>query len=259
MKGGCSILNATDSQGGPGAIDYFPHRAIGYACNPFRALSIDEEAALAVLPPAVLDAFEGSSAHLQILGERGRGKSATLLGLAAHAESGGLRVAYEYLPEDADRFQADLATLDLFVLDEAQRLGRRERSRLLDAASGKLRLVVSSHANLSAAFARQRLPLQTIRLGGLGAEHARSVIERRLEQFALGDRPRATLASDAFAWLAATFGDDLRATITLLYEVFQALSEPVAVDAERLRTVSGAAPGRTAGSGPDRGPSARRC
>jgi hypothetical protein len=59
-----------------------------------------------------------------------------------------------------------------------------------------------------------------------------------LEQFALGDRPRATLTPDAYAWLAATFGGDLRATIALLYEAFQALTEPVAIDADGLRALT---------------------
>jgi hypothetical protein len=64
-----------------GLSGYFPFRAIGYACNPFRALSLDEEATLAVLSPAVIAAFQGSADHVQILGEKGRGKSATLHGL----------------------------------------------------------------------------------------------------------------------------------------------------------------------------------
>jgi len=221
------------------ASRYFPHRAIGYACNPFRALTVDEETTLAVLPAAVHEAFEGSRAHLQILGEQARGKSATMLGLVARAEVNALRVAYEYLPDGDDRVRTDVARLDLFVLDEAQRLNRRGRGRLLDAAAnGRLRLLLSSHADLISEFEQRRLPVRTIRLGGLGPVHARAVIERRLERFALGDRPRATLTPDAYAWLAATFGDDLRATITLLYEAFQALTEPVAVDADHLRALT---------------------
>jgi len=249
---------------------YFPLRAVGYACNPFRALSVDEEAVLAVLPEVVTAAFDSSGVHLQILGEQGRGKSATLLGLAARAESAGRRVAYTYVPEGTDRFQTDLAELDLFVLDEAQRLSRRERGRLLDAASAgdapppnRLtlprwpqppdplprtrargsrgdargdgpRLILSSHADLAADFARRGLTLRTVRLESLGAEHTRAVIERRLAHFALADRPRATLTPDAYAWLAATFGDDLRTILGLLYEAFQQVREPLALNAERL-------------------------
>jgi hypothetical protein len=242
---------------------YFPFRAIGYECNPFRALTVDEEAALTVLPAAVLDEFHGSGTHLQILGDMGRGKSATLLGLLGQAESSGLRVAYAYLPEGADRFQTDLGNLDLFILDEAQRLSRRERHRLLEAPppsplpialeraslaqTSGFRLVLSSHADLTADFARHQQPVRTVRLESLGPEHARAVIERRLHHFALGDRPRATLTPDAHAWLTATFGDDLRATLALLYEAFQTLTAPVPVDAERLRA---AAPlSRAAGEG----------
>jgi len=206
---------------------YFPHRALGYQCNPFRALTADEEATLAVLPPEVVDAYAGSSAHLQIMGEKGRGKSATLHGLAARAEDCGLRVAYEYLPEGQDCFDTDLQGLDLFILDEAQRLSRSERARLLESPP---RLIVSSHADLAADFKRHGLPLRSIRLGNLGPGHVRAVLDGRLDHFALGGRPRAALSEDAYAWLTATFGDDLRSTIALLYEAFQALAGPKVVD-----------------------------
>jgi hypothetical protein len=222
---------------------YFPHRAAGFACNPFRALGEAEEAHLAILPPAVLDAFEGSGDHLQILGENGRGKSTALRGLAALAEERGLRVAFEYLPERTARFGTDPRGLDLFALDEAQRLDRRERSRLLAGLQAGARpdgaavprLVVSSHADLAPLFARHYLPLTSIRLSDLGAEHTRAVLDGRLAAFALGDRPHATLSEDAHAWLAARFGDDLRAAIWLLYEAFQVLRAPEVVDARRLR------------------------
>jgi hypothetical protein len=91
--------------------------------------------------------------------------------------------------------------------------------------------------------------LRTIRLGNFGPEHARLVIERRLEHFALGGQPRATLTPDAYAWLAATFGDDLRATIHLLYEAFQALAEPIPIDARCLHTMSPLAHARERGLG----------
>jgi hypothetical protein len=214
---------------------YFPFRTVGYQCNPFRALTVDEEATLAVLPPQVLDAYTQSSTHLQIMGEKGRGKSATLHGLAARAEESGLRVAYEYLPEGQKRFLTDLHGLDLFVLDEAQRLSRSERARLLESPP---HLIVSSHADLSADFRRHHLPLRSIRLGNLGPGHVRAVLDGRLDHFALGDRPRAALSEDAYAWLTATFGDDLRSTITLLYEAFQSLDGPSTVDAARLAGVA---------------------
>ena len=84
-------------------------------------------------------------------------------------------------------------------------------------------------------FQKHGLPLHTVRLGRLGPAHARAVLERRLEHFALAGRARATLTNDAYEWLAATFGDDLRATIALLYEVFQTLRDPEAVTATHVR------------------------
>ena len=231
----CDMAARPLPRGGNGPSNrYFPLRVVGYQCNPFRALTADEEATLAVLPSEVFEAYAESSAHLQIMGEKGRGKSATLHGLVGRAESDGLRVAYEYLPEGKDRFDTVLHGLDLFVLDEAQRLSRRERSRLLQSAP---RLIVSSHADLATNFKHHGLPLRSIRLGNLGPGHVRAVLDGRLEHFALDDRPRAALSEDAYAWLAATFGDDLRSTIALLYEAFQSLDGPYTVDAARLAEV----------------------
>jgi hypothetical protein len=66
----------------------------------------------------------------------------------------------------------------------------------------------------------------------------RAVLDRRLAQAAVPDRPRATLSSGAVDYLLATFGADRRAAERLLYEVFQQLRAPEAVDADRLRIAS---------------------
>src|SRR5207248_5460657 len=123
---------------------YFPFHALGYRSNPFRALSDEEWADIVVLPEAVLAVAAGPN-HLQILGELGHGKTSALLGLAQQLRRAGRRVAYEYLPIGHYVFTSQLTGLDVFLLDEVQRLRTAERRRLLAAAKGGLRLMLGSH------------------------------------------------------------------------------------------------------------------
>jgi replication-associated recombination protein RarA len=214
---------------------YFPFHALGYRCNPFRALTDDEWAEVAVIPEDAA-APAGGSGHMQVLGRMGRGKSTLLRGLAARLGAEGRRVAYEYLPEGERRFRTEASGLNLLFLDEAQRLGPRERDRLLSLA-GKdgLRLVLGSHEDFSAFFRRRGLPLTTLSLDRCSEAHFRAVLHRRLEYFALGADSRVTLAEEAVRHLWSVFGSDLRAAERVLYEVFQQLPRPVPMGVEELR------------------------
>jgi hypothetical protein len=214
---------------------YFPFRRLGFERNPFGALTRDEWAAIAVLPPAVAAALEADPAHLQLIGEKGFGKTTVLLWLAEHFGEAGERVAYERLPEGERRFHTDLGGLDRFLLDEAQRLGGRHRARLLRAAARGLRLIVASHDDLGAAFAQRGLPLATVHLAAaVTRDHLETVLARRLAAFAFDDPPRVSLTPEAVALLWETYGGDLRASELLLYEVFQRLDAPGAITRSSL-------------------------
>ena len=214
---------------------YFPFHALGFHSNPFRALDDDEWAAIVLLPPALAEAA-ARGGHLQVLGERGRGKTSALLGLAAQWRSAGQRAAYEYLPEGRDGFKTVLAGLEVFLLDEAQRLRGGERRRLLRAAAGGLRLVLGSHDDLTPLFARAGLPLASVRLEAGDTAHLAALLARRLDYSALQPgQPGVTFEAGAVAFLASIFGSDLRAMERFLYEVFQDLEAPGTLTAEELR------------------------
>jgi hypothetical protein len=208
------------------ASPFFPFHALGFRCNPFRVLSDEEWAEVAVLPGPIAALFDGGFTHLQVIGEAGRGKSTALVALAERFRQQGQRVHHEYLPEGTRRFRTPTDGIDLFCLDEAQRLLRGERRRLLGLAERGTRLVLSSHEDLAPLFARRRLPLTTVRLDDEPDVHFRAVLERRLDYFALAGAERVTFAPDALAALRRRFGTDLRAAERWLYELFQRLDSP---------------------------------
>lgn len=230
---------------------YFPFQALGLRRNPFGALTPDEWEEAAVLPPAAREALEGRS-HVQVLGEAGRGKSTTLRGMARELRRRGLGTAFEYLPEGSNRFRTSLPGVQVFFLDEVQRLSRWERHRLLRAVrSGGLRLIAGSHEDLTPTFQRWGLPLTTLRVDAGGVEHLSPVLARRIELFSLEGPTPPRFTPDAVAWLAGEFGSDLRAMEWFLYEYFQALAAPAPITAPSLEEVRGRpAPDRTAAPPP---------
>jgi hypothetical protein len=193
-----------------------------------------------VLPHAVLEAASGAN-HLQILGELGHGKTSTLLGLAQQFRRAWCRVAYEYLPIGHDSFTSMLSSLDVFLLDEVQRLRPDERGRLLAAATAGLWLVVGSHEDLDPLFTGASLPLSTVRLDKAAPNHLAALLARRLAAAALPNSPLSvTFDPGALDYLEATFGSNLRAMEHFLYEVFQRLDAPGVLTAEALREMADA-------------------
>jgi len=220
---------------------YFPFHSLGFLSNPFRALTDAEWADIVVLPEPIL-AAASRAGHMQVLGEMGRGKTSTLLGLAKQFRAAGQRVAYEYLAIGQDRFSTPPAGLDVLLLDEAQRLRASERRRLL-AAAANLRLLLGSHEDLAPLFAGAGLPLATLRLEAFGPAHMALVLERRFAAASMpGSTPVVTLDPSALAYLEATFGSNLRAVERFLYEVFQRLEAPCSLSAEYLQAFSAAYP-----------------
>jgi len=212
---------------------FFPFHAIGYKCNPFRTLTDDEWGEIAILPEAILDAAN-TSTHLQILGEMGRGKTTTLMGLQAHLKRAGKRVAYEYIPEGQTRFYTPLDDLEIFLLDEAQRI--KNFPKVLNLR--EVRLIFASHQDFTSHFARHHQPLATLELNSITPDHLRHLIEKRLTYFALDDSRPIHFADDAIEYLYEKFGSDLRGVERRLYESFQKLGEKGFVNAKQPSRLS---------------------
>ena len=234
----CSMLDCAEilpDMGNP----YFPFHSLGFKCNPFRAVTDAEWIEVAILPDSLAETLARSIVHLQLLGGEGHGKTTALLMLADRFRREGRRVAYEHIEIGKTEFATSFDSLDVFLLDEADRLSERERNRLLNVLSFDgcgLRSFLSSHEDLTLRFARSGLPLATLRLDTTTLTHVAAVIRRRLAYFALEpDAPGATVSPDAIACLHQTFGADVRAIEQTLYEVFQRRRERGEVGVEEVR------------------------
>jgi hypothetical protein len=248
---------------------HFPH--IGYRRNPFGALTDEEWTAVAVLPPVIehilVDGFE----HLQILGPLGIGKSTTLLALqswfveqkessrrlvlsnaevdaetqrnksapSAKSADNPEKITYEYLPEGQHHFVTETSGLDVFLLDEAQRLTRWQRRKLVKAAP-HVQLIISSHEDLTPLFAKKGLNLTSVDLTGeMDVAWITAVLHKRLSYFAIPNQPHATLTPAAITYLLETFGQNLRQMEYFLYEVWQQLEDAEPVDIAFLQNRKG--------------------
>ncbi|MFZ0548490.1 MAG: hypothetical protein WAM60_23785 [Candidatus Promineifilaceae bacterium] len=204
------------------ANSFFPFFSLGFHCNPFRTLTDEEWAEIAVIPSYVQQKLVVGYENLQVLGEKGYGKTTILLSIAAEKRHHGRRIAYEYIPEDGRTFQTPLDNLDDFFLDEAQRLEKKERKRLLTHPNAPS-LVIASHEDLASLFAAYGRSLTTIKLGQTELAHLQAVLNRRLAYSSLTEHPPFTFTDEAVQQLWDKFGRNIRATEHYLYEYFQQL------------------------------------
>jgi len=214
---------------------FFPYQTIGLRANPFRALTRAEWERLAFLPPDVEQAYQ-TGGCMQILGEKGQGKTSALLALRREADRQGLVCRYEYLSEGVRRFSLDLQSLDVALLDEAQRLTGRELSRLVKAVKRtRSQLVLATHTDVRRHFMRQAIPIRTLQLK-VNLEGTRRLVTGRLLNASQQDNPTHSLSAQALAYLVEQF-PTYREMQAFLYEVFVRLPPPGLIERGLLREV----------------------
>ena len=195
----------------------------GLRRNPFGEPPPEEAGGLVVMPELdeVVAHLGAAPAALQLLGDAGRGKTARLARLGSAFPGS----PYVYLPEDEPLPAVPaLVSVPLALrLDEAQRLPRRRRRRLFREAARKGHsLAIASHENLGAELEGAGLAVTTRVVAGLDAAQLGAIVARRLT-WASGGCCRLPALDHATAErLVARFGDDLRALLDHLYDIFQA-------------------------------------
>ena len=207
---------------------YFPFARLGLSTNPFRRLTDEEWADVAVIPQAIEAAFARGD-NLLILGSRGRGKSTTLRHLTRRLVWAGKQVVYERLPEGTGSYQTDIHTLNAFALDEAQRLAIRNWMPVLQRVRNGMRLIMGSHRNDKWLFQLAGIPISVFHLNKLSnQQHLASVLQHRIDYFSTG-AAQIHFAPSAIAYLWRHYRENLRAIEAHLYDVFQQIDTPITI------------------------------
>ncbi len=189
-----------------------PFAHLNLRWNPFGEPAREDRGGLAVVDLPELRPGD----PVQIIGERGRGKTTHLLALAARHPG----AVYECVAEGSDRFTGAPADGSIFLLDEAQRVRPPLLRRLL---ARSLTLALGTHGDLSAAAGR---PLRTVRAGDVTPDRLEEILRRRIEWARRGPGPVPRVPAEAVGRLIGRHGGDVRAIEGRLYDVFQELEEP---------------------------------
>lgn len=215
---------------------YFPFLRLGLTKNPFGTLTAEETVAATVPPRVLQDAVNRGFDHIQIIGERGRGKSTALHWLCDHFQTKGESVVYERLPRWQFDYHTDITHLDCFALDEAQRLFVLNQGQLFRQAQGK-RLIIGTHISWERAFRRHGWQLLTIQIGKQTTrEHMQHILDRRLMVFASRKGVQIYFDDSAVDYLWDCWRDNLRGMEFFLYHIIQKRREVGAITANYLET-----------------------
>lgn len=194
---------------------------------------------LALLPDSMQDLLDAPPALTQILGDQGSGKTSLLLAMQRSFLEKGRRVTYEYLPLDAADYKTKLNQVDMFLLDEAQRLSAPALQRLLShtmqTPESGLHLMLSTHADLSPHAARLGIPLRSVQLDGYSHRFLHELVEERVSYFERPGYKGTRLTTAALTLLTTHCGADLRELERLLYEIYQAWDSEGPITVEFVR------------------------
>lgn len=213
---------------------YFPFHAIGLQCNPFRTLTEDEWSELVVLPADCLSLLKDSEDHVQVIGDAGWGKSSMLRGIRRWCSERGIGVGFEYLPFGVNSFQSEPHTYEVFLLDEAQRLHRKELQRFLHAGDTGTRLIWSSHKDLVDPPIPPQMGIVSLHLDGYTQKDLARILKTRIEAFTLEGRPLIAFSRSSLEFLERRHGANLRGMFEFLYEFFQTIPSMKIISAEEL-------------------------
>jgi ABC-type phosphonate transport system ATPase subunit len=218
--------------------------------NPFEPISPERLATIYQWPPEALRFLEGKADCLHILGDEGMGKTTLLKQTELRLAEQGVSLAYIYLPPDGELDVAALPLAPVALLDEADRLSKRQLvaflARLRDEGC---RAAVSTHRDLAQRIRRAGLSCLDIRLRALTrAEDVARIFRDRVGLLqGVADDEFQLSPEGARALLRFSRGN-IERCLQLGYEVFEDIEEPRGIAAEDIARAA-AALGRATAAG----------
>lgn len=221
---------------------YFPWTHLGLRANPFQSLNSDDWLAIAWLPEPIKTWLEDPTAVLQLTGEKGSGKTSTLLALRKELSQRLIHTTYDYLPEDTPQPILEMPREGTMLVDEAQRLDHQTLGRLVHAVSQRTHagdpppvLIYSSHEDLSSLAAEYMNDFASFEISGLSAVDLAGMLDLRVRHFALEEGTKVRFQPEAVDFLITAFSPDLRRMEAFLYAFFQAVPADPVIEADDLR------------------------
>lgn len=184
--------------------------------NPFGELTAAERTTLAIVEcDAALQHLKSPRSVIQVVGERGYGKTTHLLALAAQFPEN----AYVHIPEG--QHAAIPAQGEPLLIDEAQRMTRVQQWTTFRS---QRRLVLGTHSDFEPALRRAGRPVLTIAANQFtDATRVQNLLNARIESVRrdAGSIPQISEATASL--LFKQYGSDIRSIEHSMYLTFQQL------------------------------------
>lgn len=186
--------------------------------NPFGELTREQRAQLAFVEiRPILEHLSLPRASVQIVGEKGYGKTTHLLAIAQQFP----RSCYVHIPEGQSGIVPAIG--DPVLIDEAQRLGLVQRWKLF--RSNRC-LILGTHQDYAKTLARANRPVLTLAADRLtDAACVFRILNARIQSVRRTPGPVPAITEATSSHLFARFGPDLRRIEQSLYHVFQQLMD----------------------------------
>lgn len=190
--------------------------------NPFGELSAEERTELAITDVEDVRSFLEQPGHprppaVQVIGEKGRGKTTHLLALFRRFPE----ACYTWLPE-GETVTIRTDGEPIFV-DEAQRLTRRQQKTLWGISK---RLILGTHRDFEHSLRQAGRIVMTIAAEQqTSPERVHEIVNSRIRLFRRCSGAVPEVSLNVAEQLCERYGSDLRAMLGCLYEHFQSMKD----------------------------------
>ena len=190
--------------------------------NPFGELPLKYRAELAVIEMTpLLEHLERPRAVLQLIGEKGHGKTTHLLALKECFPGAG----YVHFPEQE---RPPVPEGNPLILDEAQRIPWWQRRQLFQRP---VPLILGTHRDFTRQLQRLGRTVKTVPAGEkTNRQQLEKILHRRIEFARRDPGPVPSIPLTTIDKLLDQHGDDIRAIEGHLYDLFQDLEKPSHVE-----------------------------